>query len=45
MLLWFDSFVLDFWMALMTMPKDLENLSDFLSAAADMKIIYRNQCH
>ena len=29
----------------MTMPKDLENLCDLLSAAADMKIIYRYQCH
>ena len=29
----------------MTMPKDLGNLPDFLSAAADLKIIYRNQCY
>ena len=29
----------------MTMPKDLENLPDFLSAAANMNIIFRNQCH
>ena len=29
----------------MTIPKDLENLPDFLSTAADMKTICINQCH
>ena len=29
----------------MTMPNDLKNMPDFLSAAADIKISYRNKCH